>query len=69
MIEYFAADATIIDIEIAIRSAIPRHLPPDAVLDYHPVRGGVQVRAGEPTSDIQRSALNAIRERWPSSSD
>jgi hypothetical protein len=65
VIELFAAHASITDVEDVIRAVVPRHLPPAAVLEYHLVRGGVQIRAGEPVSDIQRAALDAIRQRWP----
>jgi hypothetical protein len=34
------------------------------VLAYSVVPGGVRVVAGEPVSDIQRAALDAVRKRW-----
>ena len=66
VIELFAADARVDEVRSTIEGAIPAYLPPEAVLSFSAAPGGVRVVAGEPISDMQRAALDAVRARWPS---
>ena len=65
MIELHAAGATVPELEDVISAAIPDRLDPIHILSYRQVSGGVDVEAGEPTSPVQRAALEAIQQRWP----
>ena len=64
MIELFAAGARVDEVRSTVERAIPAHLPPDAILSIGAAPGGVRVVAGEPISEIQRVALDAVRQRW-----
>jgi hypothetical protein len=67
MVELEIPEVTVEQVAAVVAAAVPNRFQPEHVVSISPaLDGGVRVAADEPLSQLQRTALAAVRDRWPS---